>query len=284
MRLLPVILGLLAVSCLTPVDDRPDGGTGGGTGGGGTATGGGSSTGGGSGGGSPTGGGSGGGVTGGGGGSTTCSPACGIGRECCGGMCVNTSNDPFSCGNCDTVCTGATPYCGGGVCSAPPCSIDAGVCGSGESCCGGACCGAGQLCCDVQGPVSGFQSCHTPTAMEPTCPRGCSPLCQSDRNIKTEITPIDERGVLEQVATLPISSWQYSNDPSATRHLGPMAQDFRATFNLGDTDRAYNPIDAHGVSLASIKALYRLVQDQQLRLDRLEAENARLRAENAVCR
>ena len=63
-----------------------------------------------------------------------------------------------------------------------------------------------------------------------------------------------------------------------------MAQDFRATFNLGDTDRAYNPIDAHGVSLASIKALYRLVQDQQLRLDRLEAENARLRAENAVCR
>jgi hypothetical protein len=139
------------------------------------------------------------------------------------------------------------------------------------------------LCCDVQGPVSGFSSCFTPTAQEPTCPQGCAPLCASDRNIKSNITPIDERGVLEQVATLPLSSWQYTGDPAAARHLGPMAQDFRATFGLGDTDRSYNSIDAHGVSLASIKALYRMVQEQQVRLERLEAENAQLRAAN-VCR
>jgi hypothetical protein len=156
--------------------------------------------------------------------------------------------------------------------------MDAGVCGVGSSCCGSSCCGAGQLCCDVQGPVSGFQSCHTPTVAEPTCPQGCAPLCASDRHIKSNVTAIDERGVLEQVATLPLSSWQYTGDPAAGRHLGPMAQDFRATFGLGDTDRAYNSIDAHGVSLASIKALYRMVQDQQARLERLEAENAALRS------
>lgn len=232
------------------------------------------------GGGGATGGGAGGGT---GGGGQACSPACGVGRECCNGQCVNTANDPAHCGGCDVVCSGATSYCGG-TCTAPPCSLDAGVCGSGESCCGGACCGAGQLCCDVQGPVSGFSTCHTPTPMEPTCPQGCAPRCASDRNLKTAITPIDERGVLEQVATLPIASWQYSADPSATRHLGPMAQDFRAAFKLGDTDRAFNPIDAHGVSLASIKALYRIVQEQQTRLDQLEAENARLRSELNVCR
>lgn len=125
--------------------------------------------------------------------------------------------------------------------------------------------------------MSGFPSCHQVSAAEPTCPQGCAPLCASDRNLKTNISPIDERDVLEQVATLPLSTWQYTNDTSATRHLGPMAQDFRATFKLGDTDRAYNSIDAHGVSLASIKALYRMVQEQQARLEKLEAENAQLR-------
>lgn len=160
--------------------------------------------------------------------------------------------------------------------------MDAGFCTGGASCCGNTCCGAGEICCDAQGPVSGIPTCFTPTVAEPTCPQGCQPLCQSDRNIKSNVTPIDERGVLERVATLPLSSWQYTDDPSATRHLGPMAQDFRATFGLGDTDRAYHSIDAHGVSLASIKALYRMVQEQQLRLERLEAENAQLRSN--VCR
>jgi hypothetical protein len=123
--------------------------------------------------------------------------------------------------------------------------------------------------------------CFTPTAAEPTCPQGCAPLCVSDRNLKSGITPIDERAVLDQVASLPLSTWRYTDDPAATRHLGPMAQDFRATFGLGDTDRAYNSIDAHGVSLASIKALYRMVQQQQVRLEKLESENAQLRQSNA---
>ena len=191
---------------------------------------------------------------------------------------MNTANDPNHCGACGVTCSGATSYCDGTTCTVPPCGMDAGACSNGTSCCGSSCCGSDQLCCDVQGPVSGYQSCHTRTAQEPTCPQGCAPLCASDRNIKSNITAIDERVVLEQVATLPLSSWQYTGDPSAVRHLGPMAQDFRATFGLGDTDRSYHSLDAHGVSLASIKALYKMVLDQQLRLERLEAENAQLRS------
>ena len=269
-----VVLAVFAMGCLSPVSetDAGAGGGGGGIGGSGGSTGGGS-------------GGSGGGSTGGGsgGGTQACSPACGVGRTCCGGLCVNTTNDPAHCGGCNVTCSGATSFCDG-ACTTPPCGLDAGSCGGGGSCCGTSCCGAGEICCDAQGPVSGFPVCFRPTIAEPTCPKGCAPLCASDRNLKSKITPVDERSVLEQVATLPLSSWQYTSDPESGRHLGPMAQDFRATFGLGDTDRSYNSIDAHGVSLASIKALYRMVQDQQARLDRLEAENARLRIESAVCR
>ncbi len=225
-----------------------------------------------------TGGGGGGGDGGGGdGGSQVCSPSCGASRSCCNGACTNTANDPGNCGGCGITCSGATPYCAG-TCKPTPCGLDGGACDGGASCCGTSCCGAGQLCCDPQGPLSTQPTCFTPTATEPTCPQGCAPLCISDRNLKSDFSPVDERAVLDTVAGLPLSTWRYANDPADTRHLGPMAQDFRAAFALGDSDRNYNSIDAHGVSLASIKALYRMLQEQEARLAKLEAENARLRA------
>jgi hypothetical protein len=84
--------------------------------------------------------------------------------------------------------------------------------------------------------------------------------------------------VLQTVAHLPLSTWRYLDEPADVRHLGPMAQDFRAAFGLGNSDRAYHSVDAHGVSLASIKALYQMMQEQEARLSRLERENAELRA------
>jgi trimeric autotransporter adhesin len=60
------------------------------------------------------------------------------------------------------------------------------------------------------------------------------------------------------------------------RHLGPMAQDFHARFGLGDDDRTYNSVDAHGVALAAIQALDRMVAAQEKRIQSLERENRRL--------
>jgi hypothetical protein len=138
---------------------------------------------------------------------------------------------------------------------------------------------AGQLCCESAGPVASlYPVCLTPTAAQPTCPAGCAPLCKSDRNAKRDIEPVDEQEVLETVAELPVSTWSYKSDDPAVRHLGPMAQDFHAAFGLGDTDRAYNAIDAHGVALAAIKALYERSQAQDARIERLEMENRDLRA------
>jgi hypothetical protein len=104
----------------------------------------------------------------------------------------------------------------------------------------------------------------------------------SDRALKTSPAAVDERQVLERVASLPLSTWNYSYDPWGVRHLGPMAQDFHDAFSLGTTDQAYDPIDAHGVSLAAIKALRAMLDEQSARIDRLERENAALR--QRVCR
>jgi hypothetical protein len=111
---------------------------------------------------------------------------------------------------------------------------------------------------------------------------GCSPACVSDRNLKRDIEPVDARAVLDQLARVPMSTWSYTSDDPRVRHLGPMAQDFHSAFGLGDTDRAYDPIDAHGVAFAAIQALYEEVEAQRVRIERLERENAALRQRACV--
>ena len=88
--------------------------------------------------------------------------------------------------------------------------------------------------------------------------------------------------MLAAVAQMPVSSWAYKSDDPSVRHLGPMAQDFYSAFRLGDTDCAYDPIDAHGVALAAIKALAEQVQEQNARIESLERENRELQG-RAAC-
>jgi hypothetical protein len=225
------------------------------------------------------------------GGSSGCDAACGGGRVCCLGECVSTTNDPNNCGGCGIKC-GPGTYCNLGPpnpgnggqspsCLTIPCPGKNG-CGMGDTCCGTSCCTPGQLCCQSQGgPVAQYPSCYTPTAAQPTCPPGC-PLCISDRNLKRDIEPVDDQAVLEGVARMPISTWSYKSDDPSVRHLGPMAQDFHAAFGLGDTDRAYYAIDAHGVAFAAIRALSEQVKEQNARIERMEQENRALR-ERVTC-
>jgi Chaperone of endosialidase len=160
---------------------------------------------------------------------------------------------------------------------APPCAPNVGLCAPNSFCCGSGCCPAGNLCCDRQGPVSGGPpDCFSPTKDQPTCPQGCAPLCISDRNQKKNIAPVDAASILEKVSRLPISTWSYRSEPDGVRHLGPMAQDFRSGFGLGDDDRTYYAVDAQGVALAAIQALDRIVAKQQARIERLERENQEL--------
>jgi len=79
--------------------------------------------------------------------------------------------------------------------------------------------------------------------------------------------------VLEKVVALPVSSWNYKQD-AATRHVGPMAQDFFAAFAVGTDDKHIATVDADGVALAAIQGLNQKLQDELRRRDAANAELA----------
>ena len=88
----------------------------------------------------------------------------------------------------------------------------------------------------------------------------------SDRNSKANFAPIDGRAVVEKLAQIPISTWNYKTQDAAIRHIGPMAQDFAAAFTVGEDNTHISTIDADGVSLAAIQGLYQIVQDKDQRI------------------
>jgi hypothetical protein len=88
----------------------------------------------------------------------------------------------------------------------------------------------------------------------------------SDRETKTNYTPVDGRDVLVRLATVPINIWSYKAQAPSIRHVGPSAQDFYATFGLGEDDRHISTVDADGVALAAIQGLYQLVQRQDTQI------------------
>ncbi len=104
----------------------------------------------------------------------------------------------------------------------------------------------------------------------------------SDRNVKEDFAPVDPRAVLDKVAALPISTWQYIADNPGVRHVGPMAQDFYGAFQVGMDDKHISMVDADGVALAAIQGLNDKVQGTsqkaEVRIQKLEAENAELKA------
>jgi len=92
----------------------------------------------------------------------------------------------------------------------------------------------------------------------------------SDRNTKKNIEAVNPVQVLETVAELPISSWQFKNDTEKSRHLGPMAQDFYAAFGLGRDEKGIAPGDMSGVALAAIKGLYTIGKEKDAKIAELE--------------
>jgi hypothetical protein len=104
----------------------------------------------------------------------------------------------------------------------------------------------------------------------------------SDRNIKTGITPVESRVILEHVAHLPISSWSYKAEAGSVRHIGPMAQDFQATFGVGKDDRHIHTVDANGVALAAIQGLYQVLLERDAQLEAQRRQIAALEARLAA--
>ncbi len=94
----------------------------------------------------------------------------------------------------------------------------------------------------------------------------------SDSNTKTGITVIDHQEVLRGVAALPVAAWQYTHEPTH-RHIGPMAQDFRAAFGLGFDNTHISTQDTDGVALSALKGL---IEELRERRERSQAQAKRL--------
>ena len=94
----------------------------------------------------------------------------------------------------------------------------------------------------------------------------------SDRNLKDNFTPVSANDILEKVASLPITKWNFKTD-GQTRHIGPMAQDFYAAFNVGTDDKHIATVDEDGVALAAIQGLNEKLKEKDAQI---EALNKRL--------
>lgn len=99
----------------------------------------------------------------------------------------------------------------------------------------------------------------------------------SDVNVKENFRGLDGESVLDKLARMPVRSWNYKAQAPTIRHIGPTAQDFKAAFGLGETDRLISSVDADGIALAAAKAL-------EARTRALIEENEALSRENDALR
>jgi len=76
----------------------------------------------------------------------------------------------------------------------------------------------------------------------------------SSRALKQDFAAVDVAGVLDRLLALPIQTWRYRSEDGAI-HMGPVAEEFRATFGLGLDGEHIATVDADGVALAAIQGL-----------------------------
>jgi hypothetical protein len=99
----------------------------------------------------------------------------------------------------------------------------------------------------------------------------------SDRNSKKDFAPVNTADVLDKLAAMPITTWRYNwEDEAAPLHLGPMAQDFKASFYPGADDKSITTQEADGVALAAIQGLNQKLQERDARIKDLERRLERL--------
>jgi hypothetical protein len=101
----------------------------------------------------------------------------------------------------------------------------------------------------------------------------------SDRNAKENFATLDRKAVLAKVVSLPVTEWNYKDDPACKKHMGPMAQDFYQAFQLdGADDKHISVVDEGGVALAAIQGLNQKLDEKDVEIQNLERKLNRLQA------
>ncbi len=99
----------------------------------------------------------------------------------------------------------------------------------------------------------------------------------SDRNLKENFEPVDGEELLEKIAGLPVTQWNYKSDDEKAVHIGPVAQDFHEILGIGSDDKTIAALDEAGVSIAAIQQLYFKSQQQGSEIEALKSEISELK-------
>ena len=100
--------------------------------------------------------------------------------------------------------------------------------------------------------------------------------CTSSRYTKENF--VSESSVLNKLRKIPVTSWNYISEGKQVRHLGPMAEDFFAQFELGTGNTSIGIQDLAGVSIAAVKELDEQLQQKNAEIERLQNEVKTLRS------
>jgi hypothetical protein len=100
----------------------------------------------------------------------------------------------------------------------------------------------------------------------------------SDRDAKENFIAVNPRDVLARVAALPVTQWNYKTDSKDVQHIGPMAQDFQAAFQLSADDKHISVVDEGGVALAAIQGLNQKLNEKDAEIQNLEKKLDALQA------
>lgn len=76
--------------------------------------------------------------------------------------------------------------------------------------------------------------------------------------LSSSAQPADGEALLAGLQSILISTWNYNAQDDSIRHISPMAQDFYTAFHVGEDSTHITTMDADGVALAGVQALYRL--------------------------
>lgn len=101
----------------------------------------------------------------------------------------------------------------------------------------------------------------------------------SDENCKENFLPVNSEELLERVADLPISRWNYKKEDPSISHIGPTSQDFYSLFGVGGDDKSISTIDPAGIALAAIQGLHEktvALEKKSAEIDVLKREVAEL--------
>lgn len=83
-----------------------------------------------------------------------------------------------------------------------------------------------------------------------------------DREMREGFHAVRGREVLDKVIAMPISTWRFKSEEDDISHIGPVAQDFMASFGYGNSDKHIASSDADGVALAAIQGLHEMLEEK----------------------